>query len=461
MLLALRHALSRAAPRASAPAAPAANTLIRVSRYAPVVAIGRPDLSRYPAPVPPPPVSIVSPAAPRAGGRSATVSVLAKVADPTLPIVSRYPSGGTVRDAKIALSRYAAPAPLIKLRAGPLLGMPVVARPVAPAPLRVWAPGPPNQGPIGDQPTNGALAVTLGDATCVATLDVVGPVTGTLAATLADATVASTATVAVVGSAAVTLADATLSATASVAVTGTLGATLGAATLSSAASVGVTGTAAITLGAASLTSTATVDVAAAIGATLGAATLSAAATVAVSAASAVTLGSATLDATATVPVVAAASIALADATLSAAGTVSGGAPAGVTASLTVTLEPAFAVSDPAQARLAFVGGDAVAVAVRGEVDTMTLRIYDKDPSDVCTYTIDWSSILSGDTITGTPTWAASPSGLTVAHSAVTATTSTVLASSGTAGVQYLVSCLIATAAGRTYQRSITLRVSEL
>lgn len=80
----------------------------------------------------------------------------------------------------------------------------------------------------------------------------------------------------------------------------------------------------------------------------------------------------------------------------------------------------------------------------------------KDPDAIVDYTIDWTDWLAGDTIQ-TSTWTA-PAGITVSSESETTTKATVFLSGGTAGKVYLVTNRIVTAAGRTEERSLTVRV---
>lgn len=82
----------------------------------------------------------------------------------------------------------------------------------------------------------------------------------------------------------------------------------------------------------------------------------------------------------------------------------------------------------------------------------------KDPSAVLDYAFDWSAWLGGDTITSHTVTASS--GITVVSSSATTTAVTAWLSGGTAGQAYMVTNRIETAAGRTDERSIMIRVQE-
>jgi len=86
--------------------------------------------------------------------------------------------------------------------------------------------------------------------------------------------------------------------------------------------------------------------------------------------------------------------------------------------------------------------------------------FNKDPQAVLDYTIDWTKWLDevGDSI-ATSTWIV-PTGLTKVTETNTTKLATVWLSGGTAGTNYTVTNRIMTVAGRTDDRSITIRVQE-
>jgi hypothetical protein len=84
--------------------------------------------------------------------------------------------------------------------------------------------------------------------------------------------------------------------------------------------------------------------------------------------------------------------------------------------------------------------------------------FTKDPNAVLDYSIDWTRWLAGDQIAASE-WIV-PSGLTKMADSKTATSATVWLSGGTAGQSYIVTNRITTAAGRTEDRSFTIRVEE-
>jgi hypothetical protein len=84
--------------------------------------------------------------------------------------------------------------------------------------------------------------------------------------------------------------------------------------------------------------------------------------------------------------------------------------------------------------------------------------FSKDPDAILDYAVDWSRWLAGDTIAASA-WVV-PTGLTKVSETNTATKATVWLSSGSAGQSYTVTNRITTAAGRTEDRSFTIRVEE-
>lgn len=87
-----------------------------------------------------------------------------------------------------------------------------------------------------------------------------------------------------------------------------------------------------------------------------------------------------------------------------------------------------------------------------------IQRYDKDPSAVLDYAINWEMWLDGDTIS-TSTWTAED-GITIDSSSNSTTLTTVWLSGGTANTTYTVTNRIVTAAGRTDERSLYIRVKQ-
>ena len=84
--------------------------------------------------------------------------------------------------------------------------------------------------------------------------------------------------------------------------------------------------------------------------------------------------------------------------------------------------------------------------------------FTKDPNAVLDYSIDWGRWLAGDQIAASE-WIVA-SGLTKMADSKTVTSATVWLSGGTAGQSYTVTNRVTTAAGRTEDRSFTIRVEE-
>lgn len=84
-------------------------------------------------------------------------------------------------------------------------------------------------------------------------------------------------------------------------------------------------------------------------------------------------------------------------------------------------------------------------------------VFLKDPDEVLDYTVDLSTELGADTITGTPTWTV-PIGITKASQSNTTTTITAFFSGGTAGTDYLIGWTVTTTGGRTINESFIIRV---
>jgi len=89
---------------------------------------------------------------------------------------------------------------------------------------------------------------------------------------------------------------------------------------------------------------------------------------------------------------------------------------------------------------------------------MTLYWPDKDPDEVLDYQLDWADRLDGDTI-ATVTWAV-PSPLIKGAESATSTVATVWLSGGTADTIYSIGCRITTAAGRTLDQTVKIRVRQ-
>lgn len=95
-------------------------------------------------------------------------------------------------------------------------------------------------------------------------------------------------------------------------------------------------------------------------------------------------------------------------------------------------------------------------------------VFTKDPGAVLDYLWDWAARTNGGMLedwlgAGETIQAATvtvPAGITQDSQSNTATTVTVWLSGGKAGQDYRVACRIVTSAGRTDERSITIRCRE-
>lgn len=84
----------------------------------------------------------------------------------------------------------------------------------------------------------------------------------------------------------------------------------------------------------------------------------------------------------------------------------------------------------------------------------------KDPGDDTDFTLNWDDVLPvGDTISAS-TWVV-PTGLTQGVDSFATRTTTVWLSGGTAGMNYTLVNTVVTAAGRTFQRDVLLKVKNL
>ena len=85
-----------------------------------------------------------------------------------------------------------------------------------------------------------------------------------------------------------------------------------------------------------------------------------------------------------------------------------------------------------------------------------LNLFEKDPNAVLDYTIDWTAWLDSDTISSS-TWIV-PSGITEDSSTNDTEITVIFLSGGTAGEIYSVTNRITTAAGRTDDRTIRIKM---
>jgi len=84
----------------------------------------------------------------------------------------------------------------------------------------------------------------------------------------------------------------------------------------------------------------------------------------------------------------------------------------------------------------------------------------KDPQEILSFTIDWSTWLVGSDTISTSTWAADVGGLTVDSDTKDGTTATVVTSGGTAGGSTRVTNTITTVSGEKGERSVVVRVEQ-
>lgn len=94
---------------------------------------------------------------------------------------------------------------------------------------------------------------------------------------------------------------------------------------------------------------------------------------------------------------------------------------------------------------------------------MSLQKFDKDPAAVLDYGIDWDDeddpwLASGETITASA-WTVA-TGITKDSDSFSDTVTTVWLSGGTAGEEYDIKNTITTSAGRTDERTLTVKVDQ-
>lgn len=85
--------------------------------------------------------------------------------------------------------------------------------------------------------------------------------------------------------------------------------------------------------------------------------------------------------------------------------------------------------------------------------------YEKDPDSTVDYPFNWVPVLDGDTIS-TSTFLL-PDGLTSVSTGNTTSSATIFVSGGSAGRIYRITNRITTAGGRTFDKTIRVKVSEL
>ena len=85
-----------------------------------------------------------------------------------------------------------------------------------------------------------------------------------------------------------------------------------------------------------------------------------------------------------------------------------------------------------------------------------------DPDEKLSFAIDFTTLLAGEDIAGTPVWNISPSGPTIGEQTETTKIATIFVNGVTLSVVYELSCKIATngATPRTFEKSVTLRCEQ-
>ncbi len=92
-----------------------------------------------------------------------------------------------------------------------------------------------------------------------------------------------------------------------------------------------------------------------------------------------------------------------------------------------------------------------------------MTIFPKDPASDVDFSIDWSEWLTNDEAISSATWTIEPSdalGPTLGTETVAGPVLGVYVSGGVAGNRHKLTCRVATSAGRTAERSLTLRIME-
>lgn len=83
--------------------------------------------------------------------------------------------------------------------------------------------------------------------------------------------------------------------------------------------------------------------------------------------------------------------------------------------------------------------------------------FDKDPSDVLAFALDFTQFLQTDTIS---TKTVEGTNITVDSSTLSSNIVTIVVSAGTAGTQGIVKTTIVTSGGRTFERSFRLDIED-
>lgn len=90
--------------------------------------------------------------------------------------------------------------------------------------------------------------------------------------------------------------------------------------------------------------------------------------------------------------------------------------------------------------------------------TSPIAVFDKDPTAILDYTIDWREWLGDDTITSS-VWTL-PAGIVNSGTTYSTSTATIWLAGGTAGTSYSVYNTIITVGGRTEKRTIKINALD-
>jgi hypothetical protein len=83
----------------------------------------------------------------------------------------------------------------------------------------------------------------------------------------------------------------------------------------------------------------------------------------------------------------------------------------------------------------------------------------QDSGEAVARTLNWAADLNGSTISGTPTWTV-PAGLTNEATSNTTTTASIRISGGVPGQDYIITCLVTTAASEDLEVHALLTIDN-
>lgn len=93
-----------------------------------------------------------------------------------------------------------------------------------------------------------------------------------------------------------------------------------------------------------------------------------------------------------------------------------------------------------------------------------MTVFSKDVDSTTDYSVDWSTWLTASETISSLTWSVSPSenasDIELSNQSITGSLCGVHVSGGQRGYRYLLTCRIVTDAGRSDDRSLTLRITE-